>query len=60
TVILEKQARAGDSWRSRYETLCLHDPVWYDHMPYIPFPSTWPVFTPKERMADWLEMYARR
>ncbi|MEM0988088.1 MAG: NAD(P)/FAD-dependent oxidoreductase [Pseudomonadota bacterium] len=58
-VILEKRARAGDSWRDRYESLCLHDPVWYDHMPYIPFPAGWPVFTPKDRMADWLEMYAR-
>lgn len=58
-VILEARARAGDSWRDRYESLCLHDPVWYDHMPYIPFPAGWPVFTPKERMADWLEMYAK-
>ncbi|MEM1298517.1 MAG: NAD(P)/FAD-dependent oxidoreductase [Pseudomonadota bacterium] len=58
-IVLEKRARAGDSWRDRYESLCLHDPVWYDHMPYIPFPAGWPVFTPKEKMADWLEMYAR-
>jgi putative flavoprotein involved in K+ transport len=59
TIILEKNARAGDSWRNRYRTLVLHDPVWYDHLPYIPFPENWPVFTPKDKMADWLEMYAR-
>ncbi len=58
-IILEKRPRPGDSWRHRYESLTLHDPVWYDHMPYIPFPAGWPVFTPKDRMADWLEMYAR-
>ena len=58
-VILEQNARAGDSWRHRYRSLVLHDPVWYDHMPYIPFPETWPVFTPKDKMGDWLEMYAR-
>jgi putative flavoprotein involved in K+ transport len=58
-VVLEKNARAGDSWRKRYKTLCLHDPVWYDHMPYLPFPEHWPVFSPKDRMGDWLEMYAR-
>ena len=58
-LILEKNAREGDSWRNRYPSLCLHDPVWYDHMPFIPFPDDWPVFTPKERMGDWLEMYAR-
>lgn len=59
TLIVEKNARAGDSWRNRYQSLCLHDPVWYDHMPYIPFPEGWPVFTPKEMMGDWLEMYAK-
>ncbi|MEO0798691.1 MAG: NAD(P)/FAD-dependent oxidoreductase [Pseudomonadota bacterium] len=58
-IILETNARAGDSWRNRYPSLCLHDPVWYDHMPFIPFPPDWPVFTPRDRMADWLEMYAR-
>ena len=57
TVILEKNKRAGDSWRNRYRTLVLHDPVWYDHLPYIPFPDHWPVFTPKDKMGDWLEAY---
>jgi putative flavoprotein involved in K+ transport len=37
----------------------LHDPVWYDHLPYVPFPSHWPVFTPKDQMGDWLEMYVK-
>ena len=59
TIILETNARAGDSWRRRYRTLVLHDPVWYDHLPYIPFPDNWPVFTPKDKLADWLEMYVR-
>jgi putative flavoprotein involved in K+ transport len=59
TIILEKNARAGDSWRRRYRTLVLHDPVWYDHLTYIPFPDNWPVFTPKDKLADWLEMYVR-
>lgn len=27
TIIIEKNARPGDSWRKRYKTLCLHDPV---------------------------------
>jgi len=58
-IIVEKNARAGDSWRKRYKSLCLHDPVWYDHLPYIPFPDHWPVFSPKDRIADWLEMYVR-
>jgi putative flavoprotein involved in K+ transport len=58
TIIVERNARAGDSWRNRYRSLVLHDPVWYDHLPYIPFPENWPVFTPKDKVGDWLEMYA--
>ena len=56
-LVIEKHARAGDSWRARYKSLCLHDPVWYDHLPYLPFPDHWPIFTPKDKMGDWLENY---
>ncbi|MGY3566614.1 flavin-containing monooxygenase [Sinomonas sp. RB5] len=56
-LVIDKHARPGDQWRSRYHSLCLHDPVWYDHMPYLPFPDHWPVFTPKDKMGDWLEHY---
>jgi len=58
-IIVEKNARAGDSWRTRYKSLCLHDPVWYDHLPYIDFPKNWPVFSPKDKIGDWLEMYTK-
>ena len=58
-IIIEKNERAGDSWRKRYRSLCLHDPVWYDHLPYLPFPENWPVFSPKDKIGDWLEMYTK-
>ncbi|KAJ7180333.1 hypothetical protein C8R43DRAFT_972653 [Mycena crocata] len=57
-LVVEKNARIGDNWRNRYDALCLHDPVWYDNMPYLPFPSTWPVYTPAKKLANWLEHYA--
>ena len=57
TVILEKNDRAGDSWRKRYKSLHLHDPVWYDHLPYLKFPEHWPVFAAKDKLGDWLEHY---
>ncbi|MCC5965100.1 MAG: NAD(P)/FAD-dependent oxidoreductase [Natronohydrobacter sp.] len=59
TIIVEKNDRPGDSWRKRYKSLCLHDPVWYDHLPYIKFPQNWPVFSPKDKIGDWLEMYTK-
>ena len=59
TLIIDKHPRPGDQWRNRYKSLCLHDPVWYDHLPYLPFPDNWPVFAPKDKVGDWLEMYTR-
>jgi putative flavoprotein involved in K+ transport len=59
TLIVEKNENPGDSWRKRYRSLVLHDPVWYDHLPFLPFPDDWPVFTPKDKMGDWLEAYTK-
>ncbi len=59
TIIVEKNAKPGDSWRNRYKSLCLHDPVWYDHLPYLNFPDDWPVFAPKDKIGDWLEAYTK-
>jgi putative flavoprotein involved in K+ transport len=59
TLILDQHKHPGDAWRKRYKSLHLHDPVWYDHLPYIPFPDHWPVFSPKDKIADWLEMYTK-
>jgi putative flavoprotein involved in K+ transport len=59
TIVVDRHARPGDQWRGRYKSLCLHDPVWYDHLPYVKFPDNWPVFSPKDKIADWLEMYTR-
>ena len=59
TIIIDKNKKPGDAWRRRYKSLCLHDPVWYDHMPYLPFPDDWPIFSPKDKIGDWLEMYTK-
>ncbi|BGP43329.1 hypothetical protein JCM10449v2_007360 [Rhodotorula kratochvilovae] len=58
TLIVEKNPRIGDSWRKRYHTLCLHDPVWADHFAYMQFPKTWPIYTPKDKLANYMEEYA--
>ena len=57
SIVIDKHERPGDQWRNRYKSLCLHDPVWYDHLPYIKFPENWPVFAPKDKIGDWLEWY---
>ena len=58
-IVLDRHPRPGDQWRNRYKSLCLHDPVWYDHLPYLPFPPNWPVFAPKDKIGDWLEFYTK-
>lgn len=59
TLLIDSEDRIGDNWRRRYHQLVLHDPVWYDHMPYINFPAHWPVFTPKDKLGEFFEAYAK-
>lgn len=58
TLIIDKNERIGDNWRKRYRSLVLHDPVWYDHYPGMPYPPNWPIYTPKDKLAAWMEHYA--
>jgi cation diffusion facilitator CzcD-associated flavoprotein CzcO len=57
-LVLEKRARVGDNWRDRYHSLTLHNEVWANHLPYLPFPESFPTFLPKDKLAGWLEAYA--
>ncbi|MEO3935434.1 NAD(P)/FAD-dependent oxidoreductase [Dermatophilaceae bacterium Soc4.6] len=59
SLVIDKHPHPGDQWRGRYKSLCLHDPVWYDHLPYLKFPDNWPVFAPKDKIGDWLESYVK-
>lgn len=59
TLIVDANENVGDNWRKRYHQLVLHDPIWYDHLPYIPFPDWWPIFTPKDKLADFFQSYAK-
>jgi cation diffusion facilitator CzcD-associated flavoprotein CzcO len=58
TLLVEANARVGDNWRHRYHSLTLHNEVWANSLPYMPFPDTWPTFVPKDKLAGWLEYYA--
>ncbi|MGF2949897.1 NAD(P)-binding domain-containing protein [Microbacterium alcoholitolerans] len=57
-LILEKNHRIGDNWRKRYHSLTLHNEVATNTLPYMPYPTTWPSFLPKDKLAQWLEAYA--
>src|SRR5215203_2874518 len=57
-LVVEKHPTVGDNWRSRYHSLTLHNEVWANSLPYMPFPETWPTFVPKDKLAGWLQAYA--
>lgn len=58
-LVIDALEKPGDGWRKRYRSLYLHDPVFLDHLPYLPFPDHWPLYTSKDKIADWLEIYAK-
>jgi putative flavoprotein involved in K+ transport len=57
-VILEANARVGDSWRNRWDSLRLFTPARYDGLAGLPFPATKHSFPTKDEMANYLESYA--
>jgi hypothetical protein len=58
TLIVDRWPRVGDNWRTRYHALTLHNQVHVNHLPYMPFPPNWPVYIPKDKLANWFEAYA--
>jgi len=58
TLIVDKNSRIGDNWRNRYHALTLHNQLHVNHLPYMPFPPTWPTYIPKDMLALWFESYA--
>ncbi len=57
TLIVDRWPRIGDNWRQRYHALTLHNQVQVNHLPYMPFPPSWPIYIPKDKMAGWFEAY---
>ncbi|MEM9370366.1 MAG: NAD(P)/FAD-dependent oxidoreductase [Pseudomonadota bacterium] len=58
TLIVDPHERVGDTWRKRYHALTLHNQIYVNHLPYLDFPKTWPVYIPKDKLANWFETYA--
>src|SRR4029450_1955399 len=58
-VILDENARIGDAWRKRWNSLRLFTPGRYDGLPGMPFPGSPSAYPTKDETADYLEAYAR-
>jgi putative flavoprotein involved in K+ transport len=57
TLIVDRWPRIGDNWRQRYHALTLHNQVQVNHLPYLPFPPSFPTYIPKDKLAGWFEGY---
>ncbi|MCF8475906.1 MAG: NAD(P)/FAD-dependent oxidoreductase [Pseudolabrys sp.] len=57
TLIVDRHKRVGDNWRTRYHSLTLHNEMHVNHLPYMPFPPTFPTYIPKDKLANWFEAY---
>lgn len=56
-LIVDRMERIGDNWRKRYHNLKLHNQKGSNHLPFLPFPKNWPLYIPKDKIANWLEFY---
>jgi putative flavoprotein involved in K+ transport len=59
TLVVDALEKPGDCWRARYRSLYLHDAIFMDHFPYLPFPDHWPLYMSRDQIANWLEIYAK-
>jgi putative flavoprotein involved in K+ transport len=57
-LILEGNARVGDTWRKRWDSLRLFSPARFDGLAGMPFPAPRHSNPTKDEMADYLEAYA--
>jgi putative flavoprotein involved in K+ transport len=56
-LVIDREERIGDNWRLRYRGLKLHNKTPVNHLRYLPFPTTFPEYIPKDKIANWLESY---
>jgi putative flavoprotein involved in K+ transport len=59
-VILSDEARIGDNWRRRWDSLRLFTPARYSSLPGMHFPAPPDHLADKDEMADYLERYVDR
>ena len=59
-LILDANARTGDSWRNRWDSLKLFTPAYLDGLDGMPFPAPAQGYPTKDEMADYLVSYAAR
>lgn len=58
-LLVDKNPRIGDSWRSRYDILKTHTPSAMDNLPFLRYPTNWPRHMTKDQYGEWMECYSK-
>ncbi|EJD52415.1 FAD/NAD(P)-binding domain-containing protein [Auricularia subglabra TFB-10046 SS5] len=56
-LVIERTV-VGGGWKHRYSSLKLHTPLLMNSFPYHTWPTTWPKYLPKSKMASFQRSYA--
>lgn len=56
-LVIDAHQRVGDNWRTRYDSLQLHNQTEVVQFPYLPFPDVFPEYISKDKLANWFEAY---
>ncbi|EIW80574.1 FAD/NAD(P)-binding domain-containing protein [Coniophora puteana RWD-64-598 SS2] len=57
-LVIEKTPRVGDVWRNRYPTLTLHLAAHFSSFLYQSYPTNFPKYIGRTKLADFMESYA--
>lgn len=57
-IIVEKEREVASSWRRHYERLHLHTVKQFSALPFLPFPSDYPRYVPRDLFIRYLDGYA--
>jgi putative flavoprotein involved in K+ transport len=57
-LILDRNERVGDNWRTRWDSLRLYSPAFRDGLPGMAFPAPPASYPTAREMGDYLETYA--
>ncbi|MFK7931860.1 MAG: flavin-containing monooxygenase [Saprospiraceae bacterium] len=57
-TLLERTDKVGYAWHNHYDRLHLHTVKQYSNLPHLPFPDHYPLYVPKQQVAEYLEQYA--
>lgn len=59
-LMLEKNESIASMWHQHYDRLHLHTVKQWSHLPFVPFPKTYPTYVPRESLVQYYEDYARK